>query len=166
MKYFKKINFYSLLFLIFFTYLWHRAGIKNPFITPGPFKTAKAFYSLLNDMETWKNIYYSIIRLYTAIFFALIFGCTMGITIFFNKKLGFFFKRLIYSFQFISASVLSILIIVILGLNPLAPLLIICIAILPNIFVSVSMGMEELKKEYIELGMVYTEKKYYFLDIL
>jgi len=87
---------------------------------------------------------------------ALVLGIILTLTK--NTMVGFMYK-FIYGTQFISAAVLTILFIVIFGLNPMIPIWVVTIVIIPNIYVATEIGLKNLRTDLVEFGKVYSNNK-------
>jgi len=133
--------------------------LKKSFIVPTPSGTAAAFIHLLKFPDTWRNIVSTTIRVYISLFFATVIGFILGSTQYFSNYLSAISETLIQPIQYTAAAVVSIVAIVFFGLSPVTPYFVIIIAILPNTYVATRMGLNEMKKDFLELGEIYTNSK-------
>lgn len=152
----KEVFFYSIglsVFLLFWEF-----GTANV-VVPKPSDIVSAVLFLLNYPDTWQNIVKSTIRVYLSVFIALILGAIIGSLGYFNEKVSRVVDSFTYPTQFISAAVWSLIAIVVFGLSPVVIYFVVIIVILPNIFVAVQVGLEELDRQLIEFSEIYTDNK-------
>ncbi|NOQ55322.1 MAG: ABC transporter permease subunit [Nanohaloarchaea archaeon] len=144
---------------LFFLFLFWELFVEN-FLIPKPSEIIITFFKLLSFEETWKNILISGIRVYTSITIALILGTIIGSLRYFKKEIYFLINPLFYPTQYIASAVWTIIGIVLFGLSPITPYFVIIIVILPNIFVSVQIGLNNINKTFIEYGKSHTQNKW------
>lgn len=133
---------------------------RRHFIIPSLWEISMAFVSLLKNPNTWKNIAYTTIHVYISLLFTIITGIIFGSLKFFHKGLSAVAESIIHPLQYVSAAVIAILATIVVGLSRVGPYLVIWIAVLPNIYIPVSLGLKEARKDFLELGFTYTKKKF------
>ena len=149
---------FFLFFLLVLTLIWQFSDTS--FIISKPIDVIKQIFIFLTSKYFWKNLISSSIRVYLSIFLSLIIGVLIGTAGYFNKTYGKFLDLVSYPTQFIASATLTIILIMIFGLSDIVPVWVITIIILPNIFVATKIGMQNLRKDLIEVGKVYSTSKW------
>jgi len=146
-------------FLFAILLLW-QISVRESFLLPTPTKILKAFVSLLQYPATWQNIFNTTIRVYASLALSILIGIPLGILVFFDENLTAMAEVILQPIQYIASAVISIISIVLFGLSPITPYFVITIAILPNIYIATQLGLKEIRKDYLELGQMYTDNKF------
>jgi len=139
-----------------FLLLW-QVLVKGFF--PTPLEVFRSLLELLQMESIWKNSLQTGFRVYVASIISLIIGVTIGVADYFNETVSDIVNTFFYPSQFVSEAVLVLIAIAVLGLTPAVVYIITVIAIVPNVFVTVQEGLEEIDKDIVEFGEVYTESK-------
>jgi|3_EtaG_2_1085321.scaffolds.fasta_scaffold25348_6 ABC-type nitrate/sulfonate/bicarbonate transport system permease component len=150
----------SFIFL-FLLFLWETTATS--FIVSKPSEVILSFITILSYPNTWINILDSFIRVYISLAIAIVVGFAIGILKYFNKTFSDVVDSLVYPTQFIGAAVLTIIGIVFFGLSNVIPYFIITIVILPNIFITTRLGLDNLRKDLMEYGKTYSKTKFHML---
>lgn len=138
----------------------------RPSFIPGPLKVFETLFSQVQKPSVHRNILKTGFRVYVSSFLALLIGVVIGTMDYFSESFSSAINMFFYPTQFVSEAVLTLIAIVVFGLNSVVVYIITVIAVVPDVFVATEVGLREVKKEYIEFGEVYTDSKFRILRFL
>ncbi|MGM5482985.1 MAG: ABC transporter permease [Nanobdellota archaeon] len=131
----------------------------DSFLLSTPKQILTSLITLFLNPNVWKNIAATSIRVYVSLIISIILGTLIGSLSYFNKNLTIITKYIFNPTQYIDSAVWTIIAIVCFGLSLITPYFVIVLVIVPNIFVAVEVGINNIKNEIYELGKIYTKKK-------
>jgi ABC-type nitrate/sulfonate/bicarbonate transport system permease component len=138
---------------------WHYLSIDK-FTVPSPIEILESLFYILKFPDTWLNILKTFVRVYVSLIITSFLGVILGSLVFFNKTTATIVNVFNQGIQFTASAVISIIAIVFFGLSPIVTYFVIVVAIFPNIFVATKVGIQETKKEYLELGKIYSNNNF------
>lgn len=120
------------------------------------------FFTLLSEIQNpsvLESAFSTLYRVYISAGIALVLGIVIGTLDYFSETFSDLINSFFYPTQFVSEAVLTLVAIALIGLSPLIIYIITIVAILPDIFVVVQVGLENLDKKLMEFGEVYSDSK-------
>ena len=148
-------RWYLITLILILLSIWEFGNFS--FIVSKPTHIFSFIFTFLQTKIFWINFLRTLGRVIISCFLALIFGVILALLK--GTKLKFIYD-FIYGSQFISAAVLTILFIVFFGLNPMIPIWVVTIVIIPNIYVATEIGIKHIRKDLTEFGKFYAKNKY------
>ena len=146
---------YLILFISIILGIWEFGNFS--FIVSKPSHIFSFIIYFLQTKIFWSNFLKTLIRVFVSCILALVFGVILALLK--GTRLKFIYD-FVYGTQFISSAVLTILFIVFFGLNPMIPIWVVTIVIIPNIYVATEVGLKNLRKDLTEFGKFYAKNKY------
>jgi ABC-type nitrate/sulfonate/bicarbonate transport system permease component len=137
---------------------WELMLSSNAFI-PLPSSILSIFFSQIQEPSVQEAAFKTTYRVYISAFIALILGVIIGTLDYFSDRFSDYINSFFYPTQFVSEAVLTLLAITFIGLSNLIIYIITVIAILPDIFVVVQVGLNNIDEKLTELGEVYSDGK-------
>lgn len=126
---------------------------------PSPVTVFFTFLSEIQNPPVLESAFTTLYRAYLSAGIALILGIIIGTLDYFSEAFSDLVNSFFYPTQFVSEAVLTLVAIALIGLSPSIIYIITVIAILPDIFVVVQVGLENLDEKLIEFGEVYSDSK-------
>lgn len=152
-KYKRRVAALAALFLLWFLFTG-----PDSFL-PTPLKVIDTFLAEIRRGSVQESAFRTAYRVYISAFAALIIGVIIGTLEYFSETFSDLVNSIFYPTQFVSEAVLTLIAVTLMGLSPLIIYIITIIAILPDIFVVVQVGLQNLDKSLMEFGDVYSESK-------
>lgn len=138
--------------------VWQLSVGKSSFL-PTPLLVLETFYAQIQLSGVQEAAFSTAYRVYISAGIALVLGVAIGTLDYFSETFSDLINSFFYPTQFVSEAVLTLLAVTLIGLSPSIIYIITVIAILPDIFVVVQVGLENLDENLMEFGKVYSEGK-------
>lgn len=138
--------------------VWQLSMGKNSFL-PTPLLVLETFYSQIKLPAVQQAAFRTTYRVYISAGIALVLGVAIGTLDYFSETFSDLINSFFYPTQFVSEAVLTLLAVTLIGLSPSIIYIITVIAILPDIFVVVQVGLENIDEKLMEFGQVYSDSK-------
>lgn len=139
--------------------IWQISIGETSFL-PSPITVFTTFYSQTQNPEVIGAAFSTAYRVYISAGIAIILGIGIGTLDYFSETFSDLIDSFFYPTQFVSEAVLTLLAVTLIGLSPSIIYIITVIAILPDIFVVVRVGLENIDQKLMEFGQVYSESPF------
>jgi len=137
--------------------LWQLLTQRPGAFLPTPIDVLQTFIIQVQQPRVLEAAFKTMYRVYISAVIALIIGILIGTAEYFSETVSDVIDTLFYPSQFVSEAVLTLLAVAMIGLSPLIIYIITIIAILPDIFVIVRVGLDELDEGLMEFGEVHAD---------
>jgi NitT/TauT family transport system permease protein len=139
--------------------LWQLLTQHPESFLPTPVTVLQTFIAQVQQPRVLEAAFRTTYRVYISAVIALVLGVIIGTAEYFSETVSDVIDTLFYPSQFVSEAVLTLLAVAMIGLSPLIIYIITVLAILPDIFVVVRVGLQELDEGLMEFGEVHADSR-------
>lgn len=139
--------------------LWQLSIGETSFL-PSPLTVLSTFYAEIQRPRVLEAAFSTAYRVYISAGIALVLGIAIGTLDHFSERFSDIINSFFYPTQFVSEAVLTLVAVTLVGLSPSIIYIITVIAILPDIFVVVQVGLENMDEKLMELGQTHSDSQF------